>query len=625
MCGINGVFGLEKIDDPKAMLERMNKALAHRGPDAEGYFSNDTLALSHRRLSIIDTSSAGNQPFYSNDKSIVLVFNGELYNYIELKAELNEYDFQTQSDTEVVIAAYLKWGISCLQKFNGMFAFALWDDNNSELYLVRDRIGIKPLYFSQVNEQLVFSSEIRALLESGLIKKKIDPTGLVNYIRYQTVHAPRTIIENVSMLKAGYYLKVNDNEVEVHQYWDITEKVDDKPNYQDYEAVTKNVRQLLKDSVSIRMRADVPYGAFLSGGIDSSAVVGLMSEVSDKPVNTFNISFHEEEFSEAPYAKKIAEKFDTKHTEIKLSAKEFLKLVPDALDAMDHPSADGLNTYMVSKATKEAGVTMALSGLGGDELFAGYDIFKRMITIQEKKWIMSFPKLFRKLGSKLLQAVRPSISSDKIAALLNQDYLDFEYVYPISRQSIMDEKIQKMLTLDSLPPNSTYELLSEDLAYGKKGFKLPLLSKVSFGEIGCYMQNILLRDTDQMGMAHALEVRVPFMDHKLVEYVFGVSDKMKYPTTPKKLLTDALEDLLPEEIMNRPKMGFTFPLEIWMKHEMKSFCEANIEKLSQREYFNANEIKNLWAKFLEGDKRISWSRLWTLVVLENWLEKNEID
>jgi asparagine synthase (glutamine-hydrolysing) len=623
MCGISGIFGLESLTEVSSIIEKMNDAMAHRGPDAHGVFTDEHVALGHRRLSIIDLTNAGNQPFHSASEEAVLVLNGEIYNYIELKKELTDYPFKTESDTEVLIAAYLKWGISMLQKLNGMFALAIWDRRSNELFLARDRMGIKPLYISRQNQQILFSSEIRSLLASNLVPRKLDDKGLIDYLRYGTVHAPRTLVADVEMVLPGYYLHIADSQVDVHNYWSIPTHLDSSAQYADREMAKTRIKELLKDSISLRMRADVPFGAFLSGGIDSSAIVGLMSEVSPHQVKTFSVTFDEEEYNEGPWAQMIADKFKTDHTDIRLKIEDFLEQVPAALNAMDHPSADGPNTYVVSKVTKAAGVTMALSGLGGDELFAGYDIFKRMHKLQSKKWLTSFPKGLRVLAGKMVKAIRPGVPSEKLVEVLGLDYLDFEYVYPLNRQILLDKQVAKLVASKKLPENSVFRLLSDSIAHGNLGFNLPLLSKVSQAEISTYMQNVLLRDSDQMSMAHALEVRVPFLDHKLVEYVTGIGDKIKYPHSQKQLLVESLGDLLPHEVVNRPKMGFTFPWEDWMKNELRDLCEIQITQLASREQFNKSEIMALWNQFLKS--KVSWSRVWHLVVLNHWMDRNGIE
>jgi len=625
MCGISGIHGLEGLSEPSVIVNKMNDALKHRGPDAGAVHIQGNVAFGHRRLSIIDLSDAGNQPFFSQDGRYMMVFNGELYNYLELKEELKDTNFKTDCDTEVVLAAYQTWGRACLQRFNGFFAFAIWDQEKSKLLLARDRMGIKPLYYAEVGPRLIFASEIRSILKSGLVEKKLSEAGLVDYLRYQTVHQPNTLVDGIKTLPSGHFLEILDNEQTLAPYWEANKQYNHLAANQSLDEVKSTIRTTLEDSVKLRMRADVPFGAFLSGGIDSSIIVGLMAKQSSLPVKTFTVSFDESEFSEAAFAKTIADKFGTDHTEIRLKAANFLEMLPNALNAIDHPSGDGPNTWIVSKVTKEAGITMALSGLGGDELFAGYPVFKQYSTMMERKWIMSFPPNIRRMGSGLLKAVKPGVSADKIGEILDQDYLDLEHAYPVSRLIFLDDKIAKILNTKQLPENTIRKLMRESVAFGSPGFEMPFLSKISFGELFGYMQHTLLRDTDQMSMAHALEVRVPFLDHRLVEYVLGVNDRMKYPHSPKKLLVDSFEDLLPPEVVNRPKMGFTLPWSLWMKNELKEFCETKLEELGSRDQFNTRELFMLWEQFLNDDKRVSWSRIWPLVVLEDWMQKNEIN
>lgn len=625
MCGINGIYGLEGLSHPEGIVQRMNDAMAHRGPDAGAVHRDGNIAFGHRRLSIIDLSEAGNQPFFSADGRYMIVYNGELYNYIELKEELKNFEFKTDTDTEVILAAYQTWGRACLQRFNGMFAFAIWDKEKSKLLIARDRMGIKPLYYAQVNHHFIFASEIRSILKSDLVERKLSKNGLVDYLRYQTVHQPNTLVEGINSLPSGHYIEIIDNEQSMAPYWEANKQYNHLAANQGIKEVKETIRTTLSDSVRIRMRADVPFGAFLSGGIDSSIIVGLMAEQSSHPVKTFTVTFDESEFSEAAFAATIAEKFGTEHTDIRLKASQFLEMLPDALQAIDHPSGDGPNTWIVSKVTKEAGVTMALSGLGGDELFAGYPVFKQYSTMMERKWLMSFPPNIRRMGSSLLKAAKPGVSSDKIAEILDQDYLDLEHAYPISRLIYLDDRIAKILGTRELPENAIRKMMRENVAFGSPGFEMPFLSKISFGEMFGYMQHTLLRDTDQMSMAHALEVRVPFLDHRLVEYVLGVNDRMKYPHTPKKLLVESFAELLPPEVVNRPKMGFTLPWSLWMKNELKEFCETRLQELGARPQFDTRELFSLWEQFLNDDKRISWSRIWPLVVLEDWMQKNEIN
>ncbi len=620
MCGINGVFSFKSNLDFKKEVQKMNDAIAHRGPDDNGLFSEPGICLGHRRLSIIDLSAAGHQPMHFDNERYTIVYNGELYNFKSLKKELPEFTFQTDSDTEVILAAFVKWGADCLNHFNGMFAFSIYDKFSKELFIARDRLGIKPLYYSILDDKLIFSSEMRGLFASGLVKRKMDNKGLQDYLTFQTVHAPSTIIENVKMLLPGHFMIIKNGNIKIESWWQFN--IQTQENKSNLEDIKKDIRKLLRDAVEIRLVADVPFGAFLSGGIDSSIIVGLMSEVATSPVKTFSITFDDSEFSEAVYAKQIAKKFNTEHHEIKLKPEDFLHDLPVALDAMDHPSGDGPNTFVVAQATKKAGVTMALSGLGGDELFCGYDIFKRTIDLEEKKWLNSIPSGIRKIGGSILKK-NAGVAGEKKAAVLALKKINFASFYPISRQVLTENQI-KSITGNKFGTSDAVFNISTDIAR-----KFPqdhfILSRVSMAEMSSYMQNVLLRDTDQMSMAHALEVRVPFLDYTLVEYVLNLPDSFKFPHTPKSLLVDACSDLLPEEIANRPKMGFTFPWKNWMKNELKSFCEERINNLGKRTHFDASGLNLLWNSFLKDDPKVTWSRIWPLVVLSHWLEKNDIE
>ncbi len=622
MCGINGLFGLEKVQHPKEVIEKMNNALAHRGPNAEGVYVNDFVALGHRRLSIIDLDEKANQPMKSADGRYTLVFNGELYNFQELKGRFSDYPFQSKSDSEVILAAFSKWGIKALQMFNGMFAFAIWDDWEEQLFICRDRVGIKPLYYAEKDNSILFSSEVRALLSSELVSRKLDKKSLVDYLRYSTVHSPNTIIEGVKVLEPGHYIRLSEGIFEISKYFEFGHHPAQAKNEKE---IQNDIKQGLISSVEKRLVADVDYGAFLSGGIDSSIIVGIMSQLTPGKVNTFSVVFDEEEFSEAPYSQLISKKYNTQHHEIKLELKDFLDLLPEALKAMDHPSGDGPNTYLVSKKTKESGITMALSGLGGDELFAGYDLFKYCANISQKKWITSFPLFLRKMAGSVYSRMNTQAAGTKVKDILVKDYFDLEYIYPSMRAVLQDESILNLTGLKQLPENEVFKKGQEHISFDGYAFKLPYLSKISLLEFNSYMTNVLLRDTDQMSMASALEVRVPFLDHEFVDMVLAIDDRTKYPHSPKKLLIEAFSDLLPDEVVNRKKMGFTFPWKEWMKKDLKDFCEEKINSLAEREVIASKELLGLWSRFLNDDPSITWSRIWHLVVLEQWLQINLIE
>lgn len=621
MCGINGVIHPADEQESRRLVGDMCAAMAHRGPDAQGIWSDHQVVLGHRRLSIIDTSAAGNQPFASADGRLVIAFNGEIYNYLELRNELKgHHDFRTDTDTEVLLAAYKHWGIAMTERLFGMFAFVLYDLSTGEVHVVRDRMGVKPLYYIQTAEGFLFASEIRSLLATGKVKRRLDPIAVQEYLMYQTVQSPRTIIRDVQMLQAGHRLILANGQCTETCYWNPLRPPIAQVHGMSRTELLSGVRERLSRAVAIRMRADVPFGAFLSGGIDSSAIVGLMAEVSSQPVKTFSITFDEKEWDESSYSQLIARRFATDHHEIRLSASHFRDEVPAAIGAMDHPSGDGPNTYVVSKVTREAGVKMALSGIGGDELFAGYDVFKRLHRLEQRSLINAIPRAVRSAGGKLFAQLRPSAAADKIAATLATPNMRWFEVYPLVRAIYGQEQINRYLKAPIQGENAVAMLCRQIEAT-----ELPLLSKISLAESNTYLQNVLLRDSDQMSMAHALEVREPFLDHDLIEWVLAINDQEKYPHFPKQLLVEAMGDLLPSEIVHRPKMGFTFPWAQWMKNELKPYCEEGLHHLQQHPFFDPKEIDAAWKQFCLGNPKFTWSRLWPMVVLGQWIRINEIE
>lgn len=631
MCGIAGIIGLQDLDAPEALVKRMTDAIAHRGPDAEGVWKGNDAVLGHRRLSIIDLSTGSDQPFHSTDGRYTIVYNGELYNFRELREELSRpsssgepaLSFRTKGDTEVALAAFIRWGPRAFERLHGMFAFAVYDAQERVVHLVRDRLGIKPLYVVQQGARVLFASELRALLASGLVERALDDEALADYLRYATVHAPATLVKHVRMLMPGHTMCWKNGSTDTTRYWHMVEQARREAADLPLERVKEQVHERLSRAVEKRLVSDVPFGAFLSGGIDSSAVVGLMAQASTSPVHTFSVIFDEQKFSEERYAKLIARKFNTQHTAIRLKPDDMLRFLPNALEAMDHPSVDGPNTWVVSKVTKEAGITMALSGLGGDELFAGYDVFSRTLGLLKKNWITLLPLPIRAAAGAAYKSTRRTAAAGKAAELLRARSFAIEDTYPLSRLTFTNAELRSFMRTHELPLNAVQHIVST-LLHEEDGASLPLLSQVSISELSTYLQNVLLRDTDQMSMAHALEVRVPFLDHELVEFVLGVNDRQKFPHTPKQLLVDSLGDLLPREIVDRPKMGFTLPWDQWMRTALKSYCEAKLHDLGQRTEFNADGVNALWQRFLAGDKRITWSRVWYLVVLGDWLERNAI-
>mgnify|MGYP001010897815 CR=1 FL=1 len=594
MCGIIGQISNSTKELPLVSIH-------HRGPDADNIWSGDGVQFGHTRLAIIDLSEGGKQPKSDNSGRYTLTFNGEIYNFKELKESLIDYTFKTQSDTEVILATYSRYGYDCPKYLKGQFAFAIWDNQKKELFVARDRMGEKPFYYSISQNEFYFSSEIRALLKIVNFAPHLRKESLAEYLHLQSVQPPHTLIEGVLQLPVAHYGIFKQGSFEIHPYWNIMDV--HKEDYSDIKTIHKNIKEKLANSVRLQMLSDVPLGAFLSGGIDSSAIVALMAEQSEQPIETFSIGFEEAAFDESQFAAIVAKKFNTKHHSIQLKSDDFKNRIPEILSKVDNPSGDGPNTFVVSEAVKKAGLTVALSGLGGDELFAGYDGFLRFYKLQTFKNIWKLSTPFRKIISPLF--------SGKKGDLLALPTVDIEDFYPLSRRVFSKQEISKLL------PDSSFYYQTIGQSEQKK---LPILSQYSIAELSGYTQTVLLKDTDQMSMANSLEVRVPFFDYQLIEYVLGVPDSLKLPKYPKSLLVESLQPLLPGEIVHRPKMGFSFPWDEWMRGDLRQYCENNILNLAKRKIFSENELFTIWRNFKSNTNSVKWSKVWLLVCLEQWLK-----
>ena len=621
MCGINGIYNHKSLKDVENKVKLMNSLTKHRGPDYSNIYLDSSVCIGHNRLSIIDLDSKSNQPFISENENLVLSYNGEIYNFLELKEELSKsYDFKTKSDTEVIIAAYSLWGIEMVYKFNGMFSFALWDKSKEELFLCRDRFGIKPLYYMEVNQSIIFSSSIKALKSFSHEELKIKEDDLLDFLQYGTVHQPNTILDKVKSVPRGSFLMAGNQETKIFEYWNLFEsnnsnKITSEP--------LKTVNKLLLESVEKRLISDVPYGIFLSGGIDSSILVAAASKVSTQKVNTFSIVFKEKGFDERKFSRQIASKYKTNHLELELNPEEILQQIEEPFKFMDHPSVDGINTFFISKQVHNQGFKMALSGAGSDELFAGYPVFKKVFELENKKWLYSFPPQLRNIFGKLLQLRNKSLKSHKIAEILNLKLLELPYFYPIFRKIFANNTIYKLCDIKNISTeNYPFNWAFNNLDTNNIGANYSLISKISALEIETYLQNVLLRDADQMGMANSLEIRVPFLDHNLVEYVLSLPNELKYPIYPKKLLIDSTKGWIPDEIIHRKKMGFVLPWEKWMRNELSSFCEESLLNLEDFSIFNMSQVNLLWKDFVKGNPYINWLQIWSLVVLGKWTAIN---
>ena len=648
MCGIAGIYLTSSAyDDGLALPEkgrvgineianRMVKSLGHRGPDDQGTWASQEsmgqVALGHTRLSILDLSAAGHQPMPDPLTGNRITYNGEVYNYRELRSLLGEGDgaWRSQTDTEVILRAYSKWGRDCLDHFRGMFAFAIWDAQKQMLFIARDQLGIKPLYYYLGDGFFVFASEVRTLLASGLVRPLIDPIALDEYLTYQSVPAPRTLIKGVHTLLPGSWLTIDaSGKIGEGQYWSLLENCSPEARFATKAESHQRVAELLRESTALHMVSDVPVAAFLSGGIDSTAVAALMREAGHTP-RTFAVVFTEGAYTEARHAMHVAAQLRTDHTEILLTEQTLLDQLPDALAAMDQPTGDGINTYVVSRAVRSAGVKVALSGLGGDEFFGGYPSFARLGRVARylRLWGTA-PVALRSFAAKAVNTMtHSSVAAVKAASILESDgsiasaFLPMRQVLsPSQRRALLKEP---WLQLIEEARDPYLKLLQDAFARAPQA---ETLSQISYAEARTYMHDVLLRDTDQMSMAHALEVRVPLLDHKLVEYVMAVPDTHKRSNgIPKRLLVESLHDLLPKEVVHRPKQGFMLPFDLWMRGALRRFCEErlSVDRIGGRGIMHADQVQKLWHDYLDGRPNVSWSRLWVLVVLEEWLEHNGI-
>lgn len=640
MCGIAGAlfWGDENgRHDPQQIVRAMTDALAHRGPDGHGVVrcddggvSNDrpTVVLGHRRLAIIDLSPRGAQPMADRSRVLWTSFNGEIYNYRALRRELEDRGrtFTSDSDTEVILHAYEVWGVGAWERLRGMFAFALWDGRRQELMLVRDRLGIKPLYLTRRDGYVLFASEVRALLATGLVPRRLDATGLWQYLSYQTVPAPRTLVEGVRLIEPGCCLTIDGSGLTREtRYWNLLTSASRAAADATPATAASEVRRLLDESIHLHLVSDVPIGVFLSGGIDSSAIVALMRAAGVTP-RTFSVGFSEPTYDESQYARRVADRFGADHTHVGLTEGELLDEVPAALAAMDHPSGDGVNSYVVSRAVRQAGLTVALSGLGGDEIFGGYPSFRRLGRAGRslERWGRA-PQVVRGAAAGLVRAASSSVASMKVAAVLESDG-SIAATWPITRQLFSASQRRRLLEprwLTGLHDADPYvDRLAAVYAEAPGAGRW---AQVSYAEATTYMHDVLLRDTDQMSMAHGLEVRVPLLDHRLAEYVIGLPDACKqFDGGPKPLLVRALGGTLPDDIVHRPKRGFTLPFDPWMRAGLKEFCAARLGAggLEARGLFRTDALRTLWTDFLSGSRKTTWSRVWTLVALEAWLDRH---
>lgn len=610
MCGIFGLIARQGRLNAASVAASAGASLAHRGPDANGVYTATAggwdLALAHARLSIIDLSDAGRQPMSSADGRLHLSYNGEIYNYPTLRAELESaYPFRGHSDTETLLAGLQLHGFDYVTRLRGMYAYGVFEPARHLLRLARDPFGIKPLYYYSSPDLFLFASEIRTLLATGLVPRRLSRPALTSYLQTGSVAAEETILDGVRALSPDCELEVSFAAAELHTRA-IPRPFPAAPGPASRVTVAEELREHLKASVRRHLVSDVPVGLFLSGGIDSSALLALMREVDAGDIQTFSVVFGDNPLSEAVQARQIAAQYNATHHELELSEDRLLGDFPAALAAMDQPTMDGVNSYIVSQGVREAGLKVALSGLGGDELFGGYPSFARQASLSRWGTLARLAAPLFSVAKKTLrlEGVRWEKAHDLLAAAGNP-----EQVYSVSRRMFPVEDVTALLS-DPAPFERPREALPADA-----------FNAISHLELTRYMRDILLRDSDVMSMAHSIEVRVPFVDVELARFVLSLPGAWKWnPTRPKSLLLEALGHRLPEYVWNRRKMGFTLPFADWMCGRLRPEIHATFsdDTLLKSCGLQPATARRILANFLSNPARWRWSRPWSLYVLARW-------
>ena len=593
MCRIAGIIDKaipnERLYD---LVKSMCQILKKGGPDDEGLYSSPEhhLVLGNRRLALLDLSEAGHQPMSYNNGRYYITYNGEMYNFPQLKSELLEegFTFKSNSDTEVILAAFSAWGTKCFEKFNGMFAFALWDATNSEIYLVRDASGIKPLYYSASDQRLVFASEVRAFKPIPGLQEE-DTRWPIYMMAYGHLPEPITTLKHVTPLKKGTYLKYNLNNGEwitsTFSSYNFNEKISDRKD-----AIEK-IKVCLAKAVKRHLLSDAPIGVFLSGGLDSSITALLANDKSNKHLNTLSLYFAESQFSEKQYQDMVLQRLLCNHHQHLLSEQEFHNNFPAIINDMDLPSTDGINTWFISKYAKENELKAVLSGVGGDELYGGYPSFNRM------KAVTTLENLPRGI---LLNSHHTGLRKFRRLCYLSLGGAKGKYLF--LRGHFIPAEIADHLQINE---KEVWNILQDEPVLNDIN-DLSIKNQASWIEMNLYMQNQLLRDSDVMSMAHGVEIRVPFLDKEFVTLSLQIEPSVKYAGNfRKQLLIDAFKDILPEPIWNRPKMGFTFPFKDWLAKD--DFVKTIIHS-------GSNSVKKQYKNFVSGD--MHWSQLLTLILLQ---------
>jgi asparagine synthase (glutamine-hydrolysing) len=626
MCGIAGWVGAypsTSRHEAERTLRSMGDVLRHRGPDDSGFYLDEHVALGHRRLSIIDLDG-GHQPMWSADGAAGIVFNGEIYNFLELRPELERkgYRFQTRSDTEVLLYLYLEYGEGMLGRLNGMFSFALWDARRRELFVARDRMGKKPFYYVWKNGTFLFASELKALLKHPLVSRDVDRVALTRYLAHEYIPAPHSIFQDIRKLPGGCALKVSTGGLRIQKYWPCPFGEDGR--HVDEREVMDRLRELLRDAVAKRLISDVPLGVFLSGGIDSSTVVAMMAElVPPEQIKTFSIGFKERSYDESRYARAVADHFGTRHHEEVLHPRRMLEILPDVVERLDEPFADPsiVPTYLLSELTRRH-VTVALGGDGGDELFAGYPTF---LAEKIARWYEKLvpPFLHRQLEA-WVERWPPSLSNFSLDFKAKRFLAGIPY----------SEDTRHQVWMSAFYPEMQAELWNEAdgqlgwvyRALGAYGDEVPsrdALQRSLYVYYKGYLQDDILAKVDRASMMHSLEVRAPFLDVRVVEYVSRLPARLKLRgKTTKYILKKAMRRRLPDEVLYRPKKGFGIPTGKWFRQDLRGYLRDVLSEKRIRElgFFNPQYVSRLVEEHISGKR--DWRKpLWALFMFELWRER----
>ncbi len=623
MCGIVGFTTYKKsVADSESRVRTMSFPLAHRGPDGEGYYVDEEMALGHRRLSIIDVEG-GSQPMSSQGGRYQIVYNGEIYNYIELrkKLEVKGLVFRTQSDTEVLLQHFILSGADSLLALNGMFAFAIWDRQEKKLFLARDRIGIKPLYYTLHEGELIFASELKSLLLFPGVHRELSLLSLSRFLSLSYIPAPHTIFDHIHKLEPGAYLEFDGDTLQKNTYWDIP--LADKPvTGQTLDECAEQVRSLLSDAVCKRLRSDVPVGVFLSGGIDSSTMVALAAQKVSSPLHTFSVGFEESSYDESSYAREVAKLYQTEHHHEILSSNRALDLLPEVMKGLDEPFADAsiLPTYLLSRFTSNH-VKVCLGGDGSDELFAGYPSFQAHKLMEKLSFL---PTTWRNQLNRLVRRLPVSHQYASVEFLLQQ-FIKGSGISPEIRffmwMGVFSNEQKNHLLTEPVREQILRENPFGDIIdYVRQSRLISDFERILYLCMKMYLQDGILVKVDRASMANSLEVRVPFLDHTLVEFVSGIHTgyKLKGLTT-KYILKYAVRDLLPRRIIKRRKAGFMIPLAKWIEHDLRGFIEehCSMSALEEDGLFNPVYVRTLLDEHFQH-KRDHRKLIWTILCFQIW-------